>query len=278
MTVIFGGTGSLGKAIVKHIYGKVSNIHIVSRCEIRQAEMRELYPNCTYHLGDVTNPHSLPYIKNPGSVFNLAASKHVERAEESHEFGVNVNYNGAINTYSWAFEHNAESFSQSNTDKAVEPINAYGMAKGLAVKYLESRITNFPISIYTWSNVMGSRGSVLPKFINTLKKEKAIYLTDPSMTRFWVYLPDVAAFMWENRMKQGHHIPPMKAASILDLGLATAEVLGIRSKDVLIKRIAVRAGEKKHESIMPGVTSEFYEKYTHEELLELVGKAVNDLR
>ncbi len=276
MTVIFGGTGSLGKAIVKHIYGKVSNIHIVSRCEIRQAEMRELYPNCNYHLGDVTNPHTLPYIKNPGKVFNLAAMKHLDLGEINHEYCVCVNYNGVINTYSWAFEHNADSYAQSNTDKAIEPVNAYGMAKGLAIKYLECRNPKFPISMFVWGNVLNSRGSVIPKFVKTLKAEKSIYLTDAAMTRFWVHLDDVAKFMWENADKKGHHIPPMKAANIMDVGLATAEVLGINPKSVLIKKIPVRPGEKKHESIMPGYSSDIAEKYSHEELIELITRALND--
>ena len=184
--IIFGGTGTLGKALVRRVYGITNNIHIISRDEIKQAEMMKEFPNCNFHLGDVTNPHSLPYIKNPGSVFNLAAMKHVERGQDNHEYCVNVNYNGVINTYSWAHEHGARSFTQSSTDKAVEPINTYGKAKSLAEDYLLSRRKKFPISIFNWGNVLGSRGSVIPKFIESLKLDKTVSITDFEMTSFWV--------------------------------------------------------------------------------------------
>ena len=235
--------------------------------------MAKEFPKCTFHLGDVTNLSSLPYIKNPGPVFNLAAMKHVELGQKHHEFCVNANYFGVINTYSWSHTHGASSFTQSSTDKAIEPVNTYGKAKALAEDYLLSRNKNFPISIFNWGNVVGSRGSVLHKFVKTLKEENTLYITDFNMTRFWVSLDDVAEFMWRNYESSGYHIPPMKAAKVLDVGLATAVALGIEPKKVKLVEIGNRGGEKLHEKL-GGITSMEAEQYTDKELLELVRKAL----
>ena len=270
MAVIFGGTGTLGKALVKQLYGKIP-IHIDSRCEIRQSEMMIDWPDCLYHLGDVTNPYSLPFIRNPGPVFNRAAMKHVERGQDNHEYCVNVNYNGVINTYSWAHTHGASSYTQSSTDKAIEPINTYGKAKSLAEDYLLSRHRVFPISIFNWGNILGSRGSVLQKFINSIKEEKTIYITDIDMTRFFLTIDTVARFMVRHHETCGYHIPDMKSAKVIDLGLATAEFLGYKREEIEIKVIGNRGGEKIHEKL-GNLTSDKAEKFTDKELIELIGK------
>lgn len=276
MTVIFGGTGTLGNALVKKIYNKpFDKIHIVSRDEIKQAEMQKQFPNVEFHLGDVTNIHSLPYIPSPGRVFNLAAMKHVERGQKNHEYCVNVNYNGVINTYSWAHTMGASSYTQSSTDKAVEPVNTYGKAKSLAEDYLLSRNPKFPISIFNWGNVLGSRGSVLPKFVESLKSEKTLYITDFNMTRFWVLIEDVANFMWEKTGECGYHVPPMKGAKVLDVGLAVAVVLGIEPKKVKLVEIGNRGGEKLHERLKD-YTSNSCPQYTDKELIKLVERALHE--
>lgn len=272
--IIFGGTGTLGKALVKRVYDKYQPIHIVSRDEIKQAEMAREFPKCKFHLGDVTCLNSLPYIKNPGAVFNLAAMKHVELGQKHHEYCVNVNYHGVINTYSWAHTHGATSYTQSSTDKAIEPVNAYGKSKSLAEDYLLSRNRVFPISIFNWGNVVGSRGSVLHKFAKTLKEENTLYITDFNMTRFWVSIQDVADFMWRRHESTGYHIPDMKGARVLDVGLATAVALGLEPKKVKLIEIGNRGGEKLHEKLN-GVASNECPQYKETELLELVRKGLN---
>jgi len=273
--IIFGGTGTLGKALVKEVYNKYQTIHIVSRDEIKQAEMKKMYPKCEFHLGDITNTSSLPYIKNPGPVFNLAAMKHVELGQKHHEYCVNVNYHGVINTYSWAHTHGASSYTQSSTDKAVEPVNAYGKAKSLAEDYLLSRNRIFPVSIFNWGNVVGSRGRVLHKFAKTLKEANTLYITDFNMTRFWVSIDDVANFMWANHEKSGYHVPPMRGAKVLDLGLATAIVLGIEPKKVKLVEVGNRGGEKLHEKLN-GQSSYDCPQYKKQELIDLVRKGLNE--
>jgi UDP-N-acetylglucosamine 4,6-dehydratase len=276
MTVIFGGTGTLGKAIVKQIYGKQSPIHIVSRCEIRQAEMRELYPKCKFHLGDVTNPFSLPHIKNPGAVYNLAAMKHVELAEDNFEYCFNANYQGVVNTYSWAFEHKATSYCQSSTDKAVLPVNTYGICKALGEKYLYSRNTEFPVSVFSWPNVVGSRGSVLHRWKKQIEAGEKIKITNDEMTRFFVHIEDVAAFMVENHsFGGGPLVPPFKAATIVRFARALYHVMGEPwgGYDV----IGIRPGEKIHETMLIEgkiVSSDNYDTYTDNELIELVRRSI----
>jgi len=252
-------------------------IHVISRCEVRQAETLLKFPQVTCHLGDVTNPSTLPYLSDVGSVFNLAASKHVERGESNHEYCVLANYNGVINTYSWAFEHKAKSFTQSSTDKAVEAWNCYGAAKFLAEKYLRSRNRRFPISVFSWANVIGSRGSVLHKFKETLLKNNEILITDFDMTRFWVNLDDVAMFMWANRLKDSgdiNHIPPMKSSTVLELGLALAEYLNIPEKKIKIREVGIRPGEKMHETMVATnrkrMDSKDWERYTRKELVQMI--------
>lgn len=274
MTVIFGGTGSLGNALVKRILSQLPDheIHIVSRDPDKQTRMRRKYPGLHFHLGDVTDPYSLPHIPNPGAVFNLAAMKHVERGQKNHEFCVNVNYNGVINTYSWAHTHNATSYSQSSTDKAVEPINTYGKAKALAEDYLISRHPKFPISIFNWGNVLCSSGSVVHRFIQSLTKSQKVSITDDRMTRFFVELPDVAAFMWKNHANRGYHIPQMRSATIISVAEACAAYLGIDT--FTVEYIGNRGGEKIHEKL-GDMTSYDVPRYTQEELVEMIRRALD---
>jgi FlaA1/EpsC-like NDP-sugar epimerase len=246
---------------------------------MRQADMKKEFPNCIYHLGDVTNPFSLPHIEDPGSVFNLAAMKHVELGETNFEYCLNVNFRGVVNTYSWAFEHGAKSYSQSSTDKAVEPWNTYGAAKMLAEKYLFSRQEVFPVSVFSWANVIGSRGSVLHKFAESLINEGCVYVTDPDMTRMWVDLEDVAAFMWERKSLRSNgraHIPQMKSSTLLELAYALAEVLDVTTFEEKI--IGIRPGEKKHETMIADyaerMSSDTCERYSHSELVELVRRSL----
>lgn len=267
--VIFGGTGSLGKALVKKINTRRNEVHVISRCEIRQAEMQDEFPCVKFHLGDVTNPHSLPYIPKPSAVFNLAAMKHVERGQDNHEYAVNVNYNGVINTYSWAFEHGAKCYVQSSTDKAVEPINTYGKAKSLAEDYLLSRNRAFPITIYSWGNVICSRGSVIPKFVESLDRDGSLYITDFNMTRFWLTLDEVSNFMLKNYKKGGYRIPKMKGAKVLDVGIACAKIMGLEFCDLNIIQTGNRGGEKIHEKL-GGIESNKCEQFTMDELCTLL--------
>lgn len=282
MIVLFGGTGTLGHALARLISQSGYECTVVSRCELRQKKMHELYPRFHYILGDIASNEWKRQIRcRPYVVFNLAALKHVDIAENNVEACIRVNLQGTINTAEWAMDVGVPHYVFSSTDKAVLPINTYGFAKGLSEKYLYSmqgkRDTTF--SVFKWGNVLASRGSVLHYFKESLINEKKIYVTHPQMTRFWILIDQVAQFMWERKFEPSMdraHLPTMKASSVLDLAHATATVLGV--PDYKIEITGIRPGEKIHECLYSGhdhcINSDTVEQYTMEELEELVKRAL----
>ena len=285
MIVIFGGTGTLGHALAR-IVSQIDfgPIYIVSRCELRQKQMREEFPGFRYVVGDVTNTDWADKIPSkPCTVFNLAAMKHVEIAEDNVERCVAIDYMGVVNTFKWAKSVGALSYVFTGTDKSVLPINAYGMAKGLAEKYLEEKIrensSDMQISVCKWPNVLGSRGSVLHAFMKSLKDENKFYITDKRMTRFWLHIDDVADFMWSKRVVtslNGPHIPQLKACKVTELAESVARLMG--NNDFSIEEIGIRPGEKIHEVMRTGhdycINSENCEQYNEEDLDELVSRCI----
>lgn len=286
MIVIFGGTGTLGHAlseVIRESGGK--HVAIVSRCELRQKEMRAKFPDFDYIIGDVCNQDWAGHLlARPTHVFNLAAMKHVDMGEFNVRRCVDINYGGTINTFDWALRAGAKGYVLSSTDKAVLPINAYGMSKGLAEKYLyERQMLGAPVtaSVFRWGNVCGSRGSVFHAIANSLREQGVAYVTHKDMTRFWIHIKDVARFMWSRKdvaTPEQPHIPKMKAASVLRLAEATAEVLGI--DDYKVEYTGIRAGEKIHECLYTSheycLTSDKCDQFTDAELIALVREVLND--
>ena len=281
MIVLFGGTGTLGHALAKIIDRSGYECTVVSRCELRQKKMHEAYPKFHYVLGDIASHEWKRQIRRPYMVFNLAALKHVDIAENNVEACLRVNLEGTINTASWAMDEGATHYIFSSTDKAVLPINTYGFAKGLSEKYLYSMQgkRNTAFSVFRWGNVIGSRGSVLHHFKESLERENKVYVTEPQMTRFWIHIDDVAEFMWERKMLPSMdtpHIPNMKASNILDLAHATAKVLGREKYKVEI--VGIRPGEKIHECLHTShsgcINSHTAEQYSMDELEDLVRRAL----
>lgn len=288
MIVIFGGTGTLGRALCKVIVDACDDpIYVVSRCEMRQKDMAREFPDINFVVGDVTNrdwEEQLPIACR--HVFNLAAMKHVEIGEENVRRCIDINYLGVVNTYKYAEAAQAESYSFSSTDKAVLPVNTYGLAKALGEKYLYERVaktrpTRPKISVYRWANVLGSRGSVFHKFARTIRDDGVAHVTHKDMTRFWIHIQDVAQFMWEHRLEETPlrpHIPDMKATSVVRLAKAIAQVLGCDVPE--IRYTGIRPGEKIHECLYTSheycLTSQTCEQFSDDELLELVKEVLDD--
>jgi FlaA1/EpsC-like NDP-sugar epimerase len=275
--LIFGGTGTLGRALVKQI-GTATPIHIVSRCEVRQKQMVEDFPehDLRMHVGDVASDswkHKLNNIKFD-CVFNLAAMKHVEIGEVNVESCIRNNLEGVINSYKWCDPDTQYVFS--STDKGVLPVNAYGYAKALAEKFLYDMSSDYNnVTVYRWGNVIGSRGSVFHAFRKTLKEHGSVNITHEDMTRFLIHIDDVANFMWSKRYESTDklpHIPDMKAATIVQLADAVADVMGV--EDYVVNDIGIRDGEKIHECLHTShehcYTSENAERFTPQELQDLV--------
>ena len=277
--VIFGGTGTLGHALSRIC--KDEDVTIVSRDELKQKKMKSLYPNFRYVIGDITSDAWKDKLNGYYDyVFNLAAMKHVEIAEDNVEQCIAVNLMGTINTYEY-FKNDCYRYIFSSTDKAVLPVNAYGMAKGLSCKYLYDMNKSYQNAcVYAWGNVVGSRGSVIHAFRDKIHREEQIEITDFRMTRFWTPIETVAKFMWDNKeiiTEKEPLIPPMKASKVIDLALATYDVLGVKRKPM--KEIGIRAGEKLHECLRTGhdycVTSDSCDQYSEEELRSLVKGFLN---
>jgi len=281
MIVVIGGTGTLGKALSKVLVSSYDgDVTIVSRCELKQKQMQKDFPSFRYVVGDVTKDNWTHCVQGkPETVFNLSAMKHVDVAESNVEQCFDINYGGTVKSYKWAQSLGAN-YVFTSTDKGVLPINAYGYSKAAAEKFLYSMKHHATsVAVYRWGNVLGSRGSVLHAFKESLESGKCINVTHESMTRFWMHIDDVAYFMWnsyEVPTTYEPHIPEIKAATVLDLGRATAHVLGVT--DYQVNYTGIRPGEKIHECLRTGhdycLSSNNCEQYTFEELCNLVERSL----
>lgn len=277
--IIFGGTGSLGQAVAKLL--PHDDVTIISRCENRQKEMAKKYPGFKYILGDITSPDYSIWPKDATTVMNFAAQKHVEIAEVNPAYSTSVNYAGAINISRYAELVGAAYHVFTSTDKAVLPINTYGASKLLAERYMFSRWCKHTVhSVFRWGNILGSTGSVLQIFADSLLEKQTAYVTDLNMTRFWATIENVASFLTENYQfpsKDKALIPPMKASRVISLVDAVAEHLGI--DDYEIKETGIRDGEKIDECLETShdgcLRSDTAEQYTKEELVAMVGQVLD---
>ena len=282
--LIIGGTGTLGHALVPRLLREGHNVTVFSREEIKQKKMASLYPECRYVLGDIRDYESLvPHCFGKTAVFHLAAMKHVDLAEVNLTECIKINLLGSMNVAKACLEAGVDYAVLSSTDKAVLPINAYGHCKALSERiFFDANGKGHTLfSVFRWGNVLGSRGSVLHAFTETLKKEKKVYITHFDMTRFWIHIEDAAAFMLSNYAFGNNnqvYIPPMKAAPLVALASATAQYLGV--SDYKIESIPIRPGEKLHEWLDyhdPNfeMKSNNSEVYTDEELLGLVARTLD---
>lgn len=279
--LVIGGTGTLGHAIVPLLLRKGIKVTVLSREELKQKKMKLLYPEVKFVLGDVRDYDSIyEHCLGKTIVFHLAAMKHVEIAEENVSESIKINLLGTHNVARACRTASVSHAVFSSTDKAVLPINVYGMCKAASERlWLDyNRNGEGGFSVFRWGNVLGSRGSVIHAFVSSLQNKGHVNITHPQMTRFWIHIDDAARFMVDNYKDPGVHIPPIKAAKVTDLAQACATYLNVFH--YAINYIGVRPGEKLHECLDYDElqnfnwTSNTVEPFTKEELYNLVERTL----
>ena len=257
--MITGGTGSFGNKVLRRfLRTDVKEIRIFSRDEKKQEDMRiELNnPKLKFYIGDVRDLDSLQHaMKGVSYVFHAAALKQVPSCEFYPMEAVKTNVLGAENVMTAAIANKVEKAVMLSTDKAVYPINAMGLSKALMEKCMVSRARmqnegETVLCATRYGNVMASRGSVIPLFINQLKEGLPLTVTDPNMTRFLMSLDDSVDLVLHaySHGRQGDiFVQKAPASTIGDLALALKQLLEL---DNPIHVIGTRHGEKLYESLV----------------------------
>jgi UDP-N-acetylglucosamine 4,6-dehydratase/5-epimerase len=242
--LITGGTGSFGNAVLKRFLDSdIKEIRIFSRDEKKQDDMRHLYnsPKIKYYIGDVRDKRSLDTVMNGVDyVFHAAALKQVPSCEFFPMEAVRTNVMGCENVLDSALEHAIKNVIVLSTDKAVYPINAMGMSKALSEKVMvaKSRNLNGSGTIFCgtrYGNVMASRGSVIPLFIEQIKAKQPITITDPAMTRYMMTLNDavdLVLYAFSKAHPGDIFVQKAPAATIETLAKALIELYGGKGEKV----------------------------------------------
>ncbi len=256
--MITGGTGSFGKAVLsRFIKLGVNQIKIFSRDEKKQEDLRLEYKNkkLKFIIGDVRNYHSIyEASKGVDYIFHAAALKQVPSCEFFPLEAVNTNILGTENTLNAAIENKVKKIIFLSTDKAVYPINAMGISKAMAEKIAISKSkiekSKTVICITRYGNVMGSRGSVIPLFINQIKKNEPLTITDPEMTRFLMSLEDsvnLVIYAFKNGKPGDIFVKKSPATSI---GILAKSIKNIYKSKSKLNIIGTRHGEKLYETLI----------------------------
>lgn len=257
--LITGGTGSFGNAVLgRFLQSDVAEIRIFSRDEKKQNDMRLSYRNdkLKFYIGDVRDYRSvLNATEGADFVFHAAALKQVPSCEFYPIEAVKTNVLGTENVLEAAITAGAKRVVVLSTDKAVYPINAMGMTKALMEKVAVASSRNVDpektcICITRYGNVMASRGSVIPLFIDQIQSGKAMTVTDPTMTRFLMHLSEAVDLVMHGFIsgEQGDlFVRKSPAATIGDLATALMELYSV-DRDIVT--IGTRHGEKLYETLV----------------------------
>lgn len=256
--LITGGTGSFGNAVLRRFLDSdLREIRILSRDEKKQDDMRRKYhnPKLKFYIGDVRDYQSvLNAVRGTDFIYHAAALKQVPSCEFHPMEAVKTNVLGTENVLEAAISCGVKRVVCLSTDKAVYPINAMGISKAMMEKVIvaKSRSSNSTVICTTrYGNVMASRGSVIPLFVDQIRAGKAITITDPNMTRFMMTLDDavdLVLYAFEHGKPGEIFVQKAPAATIETLGRALVELMGV--PDHKIEVIGTRHGEKLFEVLL----------------------------
>lgn len=243
MTVLVtGGTGSFGHAYIRSIYGIADHIRVLSRDEEKQRLMALEFPDVEYVLGDVRDRDSVRRaMRGVTHVFHAAALKQVPQSEANPGETVRTNILGTENVCIEAQEAGARVVLLS-TDKAVEPVGVMGASKFIA----EQLTTSYGYNVVRYGNVVGSRGSIVPLFRSLIRAGKPITVTDPTMTRFLISLPE-AVWLVAEAMRD---TTPGRIFVRKSPAATVAQIVRVMAPDHPVETIGIRPGEKRHEHLI----------------------------
>jgi UDP-N-acetylglucosamine 4,6-dehydratase/5-epimerase len=257
--LITGGTGSFGKAVLdRFLHTDIAEIRIFSRDEKKQDDLRKELNNkkAKFYIGDVRDFNSIDdAMRGVDFVFHAAALKQVPSCEFFPMEAVRTNVIGAGNVIEAAIKNKVRRLICLSTDKAVYPINAMGLSKAMMEKVMIARSRNLTsgdtvLCGTRYGNVMASRGSVIPLFIEQIKSGKPITITDPEMTRFMMTLDDavdLVLFAFENGKQGDIFVQKSPASTIGDLAMAVKQLYKAKNE---IRIIGTRHGEKLYETLV----------------------------
>jgi UDP-glucose 4-epimerase len=255
--LITGGTGSFGTAVLNRFLhtDHFKEIRIFSRDEKKQDDMRNLFKNdkIKYYIGDVRDYNSVePATRDVDYIFHAAALKQVPSCEFFPMQAVKTNVEGTQNVIRAAGFNGVKKVICLSTDKAAYPINAMGISKAMMEKVAVAEARNLKdtvVCLTRYGNVMASRGSVIPLFLNQIQRGEPITITDPNMSRFFMSLEeavDLVLFAFENGNAGDLFVNKAPAGTIGDLAQA---LMQLAQKEVPIKVIGTRHGEKLYETL-----------------------------
>lgn len=256
--LITGGTGSFGNAVLRRfLQSDLKEIRILSRDEKKQDDMRKRYnhPKLKFYIGDVRDYQSvLNAVRGADYVYHAAALKQVPSCEFHPLEAVKTNVLGTENVLEAAINSGVKRVVCLSTDKAVYPINAMGISKAMMEKVVvaKSRGSESTVICATrYGNVMASRGSVIPLFVDQIRAGKPITITDPSMTRFMMTLDDavdLVLYAFENGRPGDIFVQKAPAATIETLATALVQMMRVPQHEIRI--IGTRHGEKLYEALL----------------------------
>ena len=258
--LITGGTGSFGNAVLERfLVSSINEVRIFSRDEKKQDDMRKRYsnPKLKFYIGDVRDYTSvLNATRGVDYVYHAAALKQVPSCEFHPMEAVKTNVLGTENVLEAAIQNEVKRVVCLSTDKAVYPINAMGISKAMMEKVMVAKSRNVDpqktvICGTRYGNVMASRGSVIPLFVDQIRAGRALTITDPNMTRFMMTLADavdLVLYAFEHGRNGDMFVQSAPAATVETLSKALVELMG--KPDHPINVIGTRHGEKLFEALL----------------------------
>jgi UDP-N-acetylglucosamine 4,6-dehydratase/5-epimerase len=256
--LITGGTGSFGKAVLKRfLTSKLREIRIFSRDEKKQDDLRKVYsdPKLKFYIGDVREPRSVAAaMRGADFCFHAAALKQVPSCEFYPMEAVRTNVLGTENVLEAAIAASVKRVVCLSTDKAVYPVNAMGMSKAMMEKVMVAVSRNLAGTVICgtrYGNVMASRGSVIPLFVEQIASGKPITVTDPAMTRFMMTLEEsveLVLYAFAHGSNGDIFVQKAPAATVSVLARALREIMG-RPEHPIVE-IGTRHGEKLYETLL----------------------------